>query len=81
VLVWVKVERSGDEFNGYYSTDGATWTAMPWNPQTIGMMSSAYIGLTATSHTLAGATQSRDTAVFCFRPVGGGLYSCPSLRL
>ncbi len=48
--VWVKVERSGDEFNGYYSTDGATWTAMSWNPQTISMMNSAYIGLAVTSH-------------------------------
>ena len=50
VPVWIKVERSGDEFNGLYSTDGATWTAMSWNPQTIGMMSSAYIGLAVTSH-------------------------------
>ncbi len=50
VPVWVKVERSGNEFNGYYSTDGTTWTAMSWNPQTISMTSNAYIGLAVTSH-------------------------------
>ena len=48
---WVKLERSGDEFNGYYSDDPATgWTAMAWNPQTITMTGSVYIGLALTSH-------------------------------
>ena len=48
--VWIKIERSGSAFNGYYSTDGATWTAMSWNPQTIAMADSVTIGLAVTSH-------------------------------
>ena len=47
---WVKIERVGNSFNGYYSTDGANWTAMAWNPQTIVMGANAYIGLALTSH-------------------------------
>jgi hypothetical protein len=49
--VWVKLERIGSTFNGYYSTDGVKWTAMSWNPQTINMVASpVYIGLALTSH-------------------------------
>ncbi|MDI6449613.1 discoidin domain-containing protein [Anaerobaca lacustris] len=47
---WVKIERVGNAFNGYYSTDGENWTAMAWNPQTIVMGANAYIGLALTSH-------------------------------
>ena len=48
--VWIKMERSGTTFNGFYSTDGAKWTAMSWNPQTINIAGTAYIGLVVTSH-------------------------------
>jgi hypothetical protein len=55
--VWVKMERSGNAFSGSYSTDGAKWTAMSWNPQTINMAASpVYIGLCATSHNAAATT-------------------------
>ena len=47
---WVKLERTGDQFNGFYSADGTTWTAMSWNPQTMSMASSIYIGVAVTSH-------------------------------
>ncbi len=47
---WVKIERVGNAFSGYYSTDGENWTAMAWNPQTIVMGANAYIGLALTSH-------------------------------
>jgi len=47
---WVKIERVGNAFNGYYSTDGENWTAMAWNPQTIAMGANVYIGLAVTSH-------------------------------
>jgi hypothetical protein len=58
--VWVKLERAGTTFNGFYSTDGLAWTAFVWNPQTIAMTNNAYIGLAMTSHS-AGVTA---TAVF-----------------
>ncbi|HTD66779.1 MAG TPA: DUF1349 domain-containing protein, partial [Candidatus Limnocylindria bacterium] len=45
---WLKVERSGNVFNGYASSDGAAWT---WfGSQTISMGSSVYIGFAVTSH-------------------------------
>ncbi|MFC1635367.1 hypothetical protein ACFL5Z_11040 [Planctomycetota bacterium] len=48
---WVKLERSvGGAFRGYYSSDGATWQSMAWNPQSITMNSTVYVGLALTSH-------------------------------
>jgi hypothetical protein len=54
--VWVKLERVGTTFNGFYSTDGVKWTAMSWNPQTISMVGTVYIGLAVTSHNVNVAT-------------------------
>ena len=54
--VWVKIERVGNTFNGYYSTDGADWTLMVWSPQTIAMGSDVTIGLALTSHDSAIST-------------------------
>jgi hypothetical protein len=54
--VWIRIERAGNAFNGFYSTDGATWTAMSWNPQTIDMPAGALIGLAVTSHNATTAT-------------------------
>jgi hypothetical protein len=53
---WVKIERVGNAFNGYYSTDGENWTAMSWNPQTIDMANDVTIGLALTSHNATVAT-------------------------
>jgi hypothetical protein len=48
---WVKMERdSADNFNGYYSSDGANWTPMSWNPQPITMPTTVYVGMALTSH-------------------------------
>jgi hypothetical protein len=48
---WIRIERdTADNFNGYYSSDGANWQAMPWNPQRISMPSTVYIGMAFTSH-------------------------------
>ncbi len=48
--VWIKVERVGAIFNGYYSTDNKVWTPMVFNPQTIAMGDPVCIGLAVTSH-------------------------------
>ncbi|MCX5644018.1 MAG: discoidin domain-containing protein [Phycisphaerae bacterium] len=62
--VWVKLERSGMTFNGYYSTDGVKWTPMSWNPQTINMVASpVYIGLAVTSHNAAALTTAEFSGV------------------
>jgi hypothetical protein len=48
---WIRIERdTADNFNGFYSSDGDNWAAMPWNPQNITMPSDVYIGLAYTSH-------------------------------
>lgn len=56
--VWVKIERVGDNFNGYYKTDdaGANWVAMGANPVAITMLPNVYIGLAVTSHDTANST-------------------------
>jgi hypothetical protein len=50
--VWIKLERKGNQFRGYYATDGGgtVWTSMAWKPQTISMPRTVYIGLAVTSH-------------------------------
>lgn len=48
--VWIKLERSGGIFNGFYSVDGQDWTAMSWNPQVIDMAANVHVGLAVTSH-------------------------------
>jgi regulation of enolase protein 1 (concanavalin A-like superfamily) len=53
---WVKLERTGNEFKGYYSANGTTWTPMVWNPQTIAMTGDVYVGLAVTSHNAAAQT-------------------------
>ncbi len=48
---WVKLERDvAGNFKAYYSANGAVWTPMAWNPQSIAMSSNVYIGLALTSH-------------------------------
>jgi hypothetical protein len=72
IPVWIKMERVGSNFNGYYSTDGTKWTAMPWNPQTIAMGNTAYIGLAVTSHTATAATTAHYSGVTMTGSVAGG---------
>jgi hypothetical protein len=65
IPAWVKIERKGDQFNGYYATGETvtTWTPMVWNPQTIVMGSSVYIGLAVTSHAAGAVTQAEFSNV------------------
>jgi hypothetical protein len=69
--VWVKIERTGSTFNGYYSTNGVQWTAMTWNPQTINMATSVYIGLAATSHNVNAVTTAEFSNVATTGGVSG----------
>ena len=48
VPAWVKIERSGDTFNGYTSADGKAWTIV--SSATIVMEAPVQIGLCVTSH-------------------------------
>jgi len=60
---WVKLERTGNDFKAYYSADGAAWTAMVWNPQTITMGADVYIGLALTSHTATAQTSAEFSGI------------------
>ena len=60
---WVKLERSGNEFSGFYSADGSTWTPMVWNPQTISMLGTIHIGLALTSHNAGNPTVAEFSGV------------------
>jgi hypothetical protein len=69
---WVKVEREGNQFTGYYSSDGIYWIrqanetgasdASP-NPQTINMPSYVYVGLALSSHAAGVATTATFSRV------------------
>ncbi len=62
--VWVKLERTGGNFSGFYSTDGVKWTAMAWNPQAINMVApTVYIGLAVTSHNAIASTTAEFSNV------------------
>ena len=69
--VWVKIERVGNTFNGYYSTDGANWTLMVWSPQTIAMGSDVTIGLALTSHDSAISTGAAFSGIATTGGVSG----------
>jgi hypothetical protein len=76
---WVKVERKGMQFTGYYSLDGVTWTPQPDtentgadrspNPQTIAMGNTVCLGLAVASNNAQGGI---CTAVFSDVVVTGG---------
>jgi hypothetical protein len=66
--VWIKLERTGNSLSGFYSTNGTNWTSMSWNPQTMTVGGTIYIGLVVTSH-VAGVTA---TGVFSNVTVTGG---------
>ncbi len=63
--VWVKLERTGSQFNAYYATGEAptVWIPSPVNPQTITMTDPVYIGLAVTSHDAAEVTQAEFTEI------------------
>ena len=46
---YLRVQRSGNSFTGYYSTNGTTWTQIG-TAQTIAMATAAKAGLAVTSH-------------------------------
>ncbi len=56
---WVMIQRSGNTFTGYTSSDGVHWT-QTGSTQTISMATNVYMGLAVTS----GSTTSLATATF-----------------
>lgn len=63
--VWIKLERKGNRFHGYYATDGAgkVWTPMVWKPQAITMSEIVYVGLAVTSREAGSLCEARFSGV------------------
>lgn len=55
---WIRLQRSGDVFKGYYSPDGQAWKV--YTTYTLKLPEKLYLGLAATSHDAKKST----TAVF-----------------
>ncbi|HZR23279.1 MAG TPA: BACON domain-containing carbohydrate-binding protein [Vicinamibacterales bacterium] len=53
---WVRVDRAGSTFTGYYSKDGITWTQL--GTTTMTMAANALIGIGVTSHNTDAVTQA-----------------------
>ncbi len=73
--VWIKLERKGDLFRGYYAVDGAgtAWTPMAWKPKAIAMSKTVYVGLAVTSHASGVLCEARFGSVVVFNPEGGAI--------
>jgi hypothetical protein len=69
---WVKLERDvSGNFRGYYSSDGAAWRQMSWNPQNIPMSSNVYVGLAVTAHNAGLTCQAQLSNVTITGTVSG----------
>lgn len=55
---WIRLKRSGNQFTGYYSPDGKTWTT--YTTFALELPAKIYLGLAVTSHN----TKETATAVF-----------------
>ena len=58
---WVRLDRSGDTFTAYHSSDGATWTLV--GTETIAMPASIFVGMAVTSHNNTALTTATFTTV------------------
>jgi regulation of enolase protein 1 (concanavalin A-like superfamily) len=59
--VWLKLERLGNQFNAYSSSDGVTWTLV--GSDQIAMGSNVMVGLAVSSHTTATAAAAKFDGV------------------
>ena len=60
---WIRLQRTNNEFTGYYSIDGKTWK--PYTTFTLELPSKIYLGLAVTAHNTYHFTSVR------FRNIGG----------
>lgn len=58
---WIRLKRVGNDFTGFYSSDGKTW--MKYTTFTMQLASKIYLGLAVTSH------NTKETAKAVFRNI------------
>jgi len=61
--IWIRIEREGDQFSAFYSSEGTSWTPMVWSPQRVSMPHSVYIGLAVTSQDSTKTAEARFSHV------------------
>ncbi len=54
---WIRLQRTGNNFTGYYSTDGKNWKA--YTTYTLGLPTKIYLGLAVTSHETAKSASTK----------------------
>jgi hypothetical protein len=54
---WIRLQRTGNNFTGYYSTDGKTWKV--YTTYSLSLPSKIYLGLAVTSHETAQSTSAK----------------------
>jgi hypothetical protein len=54
---WIRLQRSGNQFTGYYSTDGKNWKA--YTTYTLNLPPKIYLGMAVTSHNTAHAISAK----------------------
>jgi regulation of enolase protein 1 (concanavalin A-like superfamily) len=88
---WVRLVRSTNQFTGYSSTDGVTWTTIATD--TVPMGAAVYVGLAVTSHTTSStataaidqfklsqpsAPPNQPPVVSVTAPTGGSTFTAPA---
>jgi len=58
---WIRLKRTGNDFTGYYSTDGKNWK--PFTTYTLELPAKIYLGLAVTSH------NTKESAKASFRDI------------
>src|SRR4051812_322727 len=53
---WVRIVRTGSQFEAFQSTDGATWTSI--GSDVVAMADAVYVGIATTSHNATAATDA-----------------------
>lgn len=73
--VWVKLERKGDQFRGYYAADGpeTIWIPVAWKPETVTMSQIVYVGLAVTSHKVGTICEAQFSGLALHSPIEGNI--------
>ncbi len=61
---WVRLQRVGDTFTGYYGSDGTNWTSL--GNVTVDLPDTIYVGLAASAHN---ASSPASTTTVQFRDI------------
>ena len=71
--VWVKLERKGNQFSGYYATEKTdpVWVRMTDKPQAVTMSETVHVGLALTSHAQGVLCEARFGSVAVSGVEGG----------